>query len=83
MEREALEEEKVGSGYGSVGRAVAFNLRGPQFDFSPRQNFYLTFVRLLSAVLKRKKLNKKRPGMVYFFKNNKLRTLIIRAQVVV
>ena len=36
MEREALEEEKVGSGYGSVGRAVASDNRGLQFESSFR-----------------------------------------------
>ena len=29
----------MGSGCGSVGRAVAFNTRGPRFDSSHRQNF--------------------------------------------
>ena len=30
---------KLGSGCGSVGRAVAFDTRGPWFDSSRRQNF--------------------------------------------
>ena len=47
----------LGSGCGSVGRAVAFNTRGPQFDSSHRQNFieHCLLTCLLSTVLKRRK----------------------------
>ena len=34
----------LGSGCGSVGRAVAFDTRGPWFDSSHRQNFNEHFV---------------------------------------
>ena len=54
-----------GSGCGAVGRAVAYDTRGPRFESSHRQlllNIYL----LLTAC--RKDENKeKRPGMVHLF----------------
>ena len=37
-DREATKRE-LGSGCGSVGRAVASNTRGPWFESSHRQNF--------------------------------------------
>ena len=40
-----------GSGCGSVGRAVAFNTRVPEFDSSYRQVLYYSY--MLSALLKR------------------------------
>ena len=40
----------VGSGCGSVGRAVASDTRGPRFESSHRQNLFVT-----STVLKRRK----------------------------
>ena len=52
----------VGSGCGSVGRAVASDGRGPRFESSHRQNDIEQC--LLSTVLKRQKINKKRPGIV-------------------
>ena len=57
-----------GSGCGSVGRAVAFDIIGPWFDSSHRQNLYWTFVCLLSAVLKRRKYIKKEAGNGPLFK---------------
>ena len=48
----------LGSGCGSVGRAVALNTRGPRFDSSHRQKFILNICLLtclLSTVLKRRK----------------------------
>ena len=33
------EMEQLGSGCGSVGRAVASDTRGPQFEFSHRQDY--------------------------------------------
>ena len=43
----------LGSGCGSVGRAVASDTRGPRFESSHRQN--LLNICLLSTVLKRRK----------------------------
>ena len=50
----------MGSGCGSVGRAVASNSRGPQFEFRHRQKFILNM--LLSVVLKRRKNKEKEAG---------------------
>ena len=44
-----------GSGCGSVGRALPYNTRGPQFETSNRK-LYITLI--LSTVLKRRKLRK-------------------------
>ena len=33
--------QKLGSGCGTVGRAVASDLRGPQFESNHRQNFII------------------------------------------
>ena len=42
---------KLGSGCGSVGRAVASNTRGPRFESSHRQKFiYILNICLLSTV---------------------------------
>ena len=56
---------KVGSGCGSVGRAVACNTRCPRFDSSNWQNF-IEHLFIISCVEKTK-INKKRPGMAHFF----------------
>ena len=47
----------LGSGCGSVGRAVTFDTRGQRFDYSHRENFIEHFLLtcLLSTVLKRRK----------------------------
>ena len=45
------EASRLGSGCGSVGRAVAFDSRGPRFESRYRQNNYIDH--LLSTVLKR------------------------------
>ena len=45
---------EVGSGGGSVGRAVASEAKGPRFESSYRQ-IILSDICLLSAVLKRQK----------------------------
>ena len=57
----------MGSGCGSVGRAVAFNTRGPWFDSSHRQNFieYLFVNLFFINCIKKTKINKKRPGMAH------------------
>ena len=39
-----LKTVKVGSGCGSIGRAVASDTRGPQFKSSHRQKFILNIV---------------------------------------
>ena len=52
-------------GCGSVGRAVAFNTRGPQFDFSHWQNS-IEHLFIINCIEKTK-INKKRPGMAHFF----------------
>ena len=46
-------EHSMGSGGGSVGRAVASNSRGPRFESSHQQKIYIEH--LLSTVLKRRK----------------------------
>ena len=57
-----------GSGCDSVGRAVAFNTRGPRFDSSHRQNFIEhLFVNLfIINCIEKTKINKKRQGMAHF-----------------
>ena len=60
----------VDIGCGSVGRAVACNIRGPRFESRHRQNLYSTFV----YCIEKTKINKKRPGIVYFKKNKNRRT---------
>ena len=59
---------RLGSGCGSVGRAVAFDTRGPRFDSSHRQNF-IEHLFIINCIEKMK-INKKRPGMAHFLKKN-------------
>ena len=59
----------MGSGCGSVGRAVALNTRGPWFDSSHRQNF-IEHLFIINCIEKTK-INKKRPGMAHFLKKQK------------
>ena len=56
-----------GNGCGSVGRAVASNTRGVQFEFSHRPNLYWTYI-YCQVALKRRKRREKRPGMPIFLK---------------
>ena len=56
----------LGSGCGSVGRAVAFDTRGPRFDSSHQQNF-IEHLFIINCIEKMK-INKKRPGMAHFLK---------------
>ena len=51
------------SGCGSVGRAVAFNTRGPRFDSSHRQIYV---EHLFVYCIEKTKINKKRPQMAHF-----------------
>ena len=57
---------KLGSGCGSVGRADAFDTRGPRFDSSHRQNF-IEHLFIINCIEKTK-INKKRPGLAHFKK---------------
>ena len=48
--------ETMGSGCGSVGRAVASDSRGPRFESSHRQKFiYIELLFTVNCVLKRRK----------------------------
>ena len=62
----------MGSGYGSVGRAVASDTRGPQFESSHWQKFiYILNICLLSTVYWKDE-NKEKRGREWpiFLKNN-------------
>ena len=61
--RISLLSNKVGSGCGSVGRAVASDTRGPQFESRHRQNFTLNLY--LPLTLEKTKTKKKRPEMAH------------------
>ena len=54
----------VGSGCGSIGRAVASNTRDPRFEFSHQQ----TFIEHLFTVncVEKTKIKKKRSDMAHF-----------------
>ena len=58
----------LGSGCGSVGRAVTFDTRGPRFDSSHRQNCIEHLFVNLSIIncIEKMKINKKRLGMAHF-----------------
>ena len=60
----------LGSGCGSVGRAVAFNTRGPWFDSSHRQNF-IEHLFIINCIEKTK-INKKEAGNGPLFFKKKL-----------
>ena len=47
--------DRLGSGCGSVGRAVASNTRGPRFESSHRQKINIELLYTVSFVLKRRK----------------------------
>ena len=55
-----------GSGCGAVGRAVAYDTRGPGFESSHRQ--LLLNIYLLLTVCRKDENKEKRPGMAHFFK---------------
>ena len=60
-----------GSGFGSVGRAVASNTRGPQFESSHWQKFiYILNNCLLSTVYWKDENKEKRPGMAHLKNDN-------------
>ena len=58
----------LGSGCGSVGRAVAFGTRGPWFDSSHQQNF-IEHLFIISCIEKTN-INKKRPGNIKNYNGN-------------
>ena len=59
----------MGSGCGSVGRAVASNTRGPRFESSHRQKFIYTLnISLLSTVYRKDENKGKKAGNGPFFK---------------
>ena len=66
----------MGSGCDSVGRVVAFDTRGPQFDSSHRQNF-IEHLFIINCIEKTK-INKKRPGMAHFKKKKSLKIINFR-----
>ena len=57
--------EYKGSGCGSVGRAVASNTWGPQFDSSHGQNLFGHL--FIFNCIEKTKINKNRPGVAHFF----------------
>ena len=58
----------MGSGCGAVGRAVAYDTRGPGFESSHRQ--LLLNIYLLLTVCRKDENKEKRSGMAHFFINN-------------
>ena len=59
-----------GSGCGSVGRAVASNTRGMQFESSHWQKFiYIEHFVYCQLCIRKTKIKKKRPGMAHFLTN--------------
>ena len=63
--KELVQQILIGSGCGSVGRAVAFDTRDPRFDSSHWQNF-IEHLFIINCIEKTK-INKKRLGMAHFF----------------
>ena len=59
----------LGSGCGSVGRAVASDPRGPRFEFSHWQTFKSKIYLFTVNCIEKTKIKKKRPGMAHFYKN--------------
>ena len=59
----------LGSGCGAVGRAVAYDMRGPEFESSHRQ--LLLNIYLLLTVCRRDENKEKRPGMAHFLLKSK------------
>ena len=67
-----------GSGCGSVGRAVCFDTRGPQFDSSHWQIYieHLFLYLFIINCIKKTKINKKGPRLAHFLKKKTLGTVI-------
>ena len=56
----------IGSGCGSVGRAVSSDTRGPWFESSHRQKcIYIEHLFTVNCVFEKTKIKKKRPGMAH------------------
>ena len=69
-------KRRLGSGCGSVGRAAAFNTRGPRFDSSHRQKFIYTLnICLLSTVYWKDENKEKEAGNGPFFKKKNCKNL--------
>ena len=66
----AKDQFTLGSGCGSVGRVVAYDTRGLQFDSSHQQNFieHLFVNVFIINCIENTKINKKRPGIAHFLK---------------
>ena len=60
---------QLGSGCGAVGRAVAYDTRGPRFESSHRQ--LLLNIYLLLTVCRKDENKEKRPGMAHLLKKTK------------
>ena len=58
----------MGSGWGSVGRAVASNARGPRLESSNKKKLYWTLFTV--NCIGKTKIKKKRPAMAHFLKKN-------------
>ena len=58
----------MGSGCGAVGRAVAYNTRGPRFNSSHRQ--LLLNINVLLTVCRKDENKEKRPGMAHLLKKS-------------
>ena len=69
----------VGSGCGSVGRAVASDTRGPRFESSHRQKFiYILNICLLSTVFWKDENKEKEAGNGPFLKKKFAETFVCR-----
>ena len=60
--------ETVASGFGSVGRAVASEIRDLQFEFQSLVNFI--YFQQFRICIENMKIKKKRPGMARVYKND-------------
>ena len=59
----------LGSGCGSVGRAVASDTRGPQFESSHRRTFIKNIYLPIVNCTEKTKIKKKRPGTFHLKKH--------------
>ena len=60
----------MGSGCGSVGRAVASKSRGPQFESRHGQKIYIEHFTV--NCIENTKIKKKRPGMAHLNRKNEV-----------
>ena len=60
----------MGSGSGSVGRAVAADARGPRFESSHWLTFISDIYSITVNCIEKTKINKKEAGIGPFFKKN-------------